>query len=176
MVLVKARSAAASLEPALRAAVAAVDSAVPIYEVMTLDERVTRAIGRPRFNSAILSMFAVAAALLAGLGIYGVLSFTVSSRLREIGVRLALGAAPRRVLGLFVGQGLRMAIIGVAAGLAAAWLASRWAKDLMAELGHVDPLVVAAVSFFVLAVAVAAAFLPARRAAAVDPMVVLRND
>jgi predicted permease len=176
MVLVKARSAAASLEPALRADVAGVDSAVPIYEVMTLDERVTRAIGRPRFNSAILSMFAVAAALLAGLGIYGVLSFTVSSRLREIGVRLALGAAPRRVLGLFVGQGLRMAIIGVAAGLAAAWLASRWAKDLMAELGHVDPLVVAAVSVFVLAVAVAAAFLPARRAAAVDPMVVLRND
>ena len=176
MVAVKARSSAASLEQALRSAVAAVDPAVPLYEVMTLDERVSRAIGRPRFNSTVLSMFAFAAASLAALGIYGVLSFTVSSRLREIGVRLALGAPPRRVLGLVVGRGMRMAITGIAAGLGIAWLATRVANDLVAELGHVDPITVVVVSLSVLAIAAAAAFLPARRAAAVDPIVVLRND
>jgi len=121
-------------------------------------------------------MFAFAAASLAALGIYGVLSFTVSSRLREIGVRLALGAPPRRVLGLVVGRGMRMAITGIAAGLGIAWLATRVANDLVAELGHVDPITVVVVSLSVLAIAAAAAFLPARRAAAVDPIVVLRND
>jgi predicted permease len=176
MVAVKARSPEASLEPALRAAIAAADPAVPLYEVMSLEERVNRAIGRPRFNSTILSMFAVAAALLAGLGIYGVLSFTVSSRLREIGVGLALGAAPRRVRSRFVGPGVRMAAAGVAIGLAGAWLVTRAAAEWVADLGHADALLVTAVSIFGLAVAAVAALVPARRAAAVDPMVVLRND
>ena len=133
MVIVKARgtTTAGAMVPALRKAVAAVDSALPIYDVMTLDERVSAAISRPRFNAGLLSAFAAAALLLAAIGVYGVLSYSVSSRLREIGVRLALGADARRVVALVLGEGLRLASIGAVIGLAAAIAASRFLQGLV---------------------------------------------
>jgi len=176
MVMVKAQSASTSLLPDLRAAVAAVDPTVPIYDVMALDERVSRAIGRPRFNMSILTLFGGAALVLAALGVYGLLSFTVSSRLREIGVRLALGAAPSQVMRAMVTHGVQLASIGIAMGLAVAYLLTRVAQTLVADLGTTKPSVLIAVSVAMAFVAAAAAFLPARRASAVDPIVVLRND
>ena len=116
MVIVKARGAATALLPAMRAAVASVDPALPIYDAMTLDERIGAAVSRPRFNATLLASFAGAALLLAAIGVYGMLSYSVSSRMRDIGVRLALGADAGRVMTLVLRQGLRLAAIGAALG------------------------------------------------------------
>lgn len=176
MVMVKTRTTAPAIVADLRAALATVDAAVPIYDVMTLDERVDRAIGRPKFNMAILTLFGGAALVLAALGVYGLLSYTVSLRLREIGVRLALGATPGRVRRSFVTQGTRLAAIGVGIGLIIALLLTRFAESVAADLGTVSGGVLAGVSLLMAAIAAGAAFLPARRASAVDPINVLRND
>jgi putative ABC transport system permease protein len=176
MVVVKTRGPSAPIVPALRAAIASVDSAVPLYEVMTLDERVRRATGRPRFNTVLLAMFAGAALLLAALGVYGLLSYSVSSRMREIGVRLALGATPRRVLRHFVGRSVRLAVVGVTIGLAVALALTRFAQAMVSDLGAVSLRVPVVVSIVVAIVAAAAAFLPARRASVVDPIVVLKQE
>src|SRR5712691_7907025 len=176
MVIVKTRGAATSLLPAMRAAVASVDPALPIYDAMTLDERIDTAISRPRFNATLLTAFAGAAVLLAAIGVYGVLSYSVSSRLREIGVRLALGADARRVVSLVLGEGLRLAAIGAGIGLVAALAAARLLQGLVAGVSASDPRLLAASAGLVTAVAGLAAFLPARRASAVDPIVVLREQ
>jgi ABC-type antimicrobial peptide transport system permease subunit len=143
---------------------------------MSLDERVSRAVGRPRFNMALFSLFGVAALVLSTLGLYGLLSYTVASRLREIGVRLALGAAPSRVRRAYVSQGVRLTSLGVAIGLVVAVVLTRYAQATVADLGTVNAGVLAAVCALITLVAAAAAFLPARRASAVDPIVVLRNE
>lgn len=175
MVMVKTRGPAESLVPAMREAVASVDAAVPIFDVMTLDERIGTALSRPRFNATIVAAFAATALLLAAIGVYGVLSYSVSSRMREIGVRVALGADARRVLGLVLGEGLRLAAIGAALGVAAALAAARLMQGLLVGVAASDPRVLATVAAVMLAVACAAAWLPARRASAVDPIVVLRD-
>src|SRR6185436_12594201 len=166
---------AEAVVPSLRSAVAAVDSAVPIFDVMTLDERIGRALARPRFNATIVAAFAAAALLLAAIGVYGVLSYSVSSRMREIGVRLALGADARRVLSLVLGEGLRLTATGGGAGLVAALAAARSLQGLVVGVSAFDPRLLATVVAVMLAVACAAAWLPARRASAVDPIVVLRD-
>ena len=175
MVIVKARGEAASLLPAMRSAVASVDPALPIYDAMTLDERIGAAISRPRFNATLLTAFAGAALLLAAIGVYGVLSYSVSSRMREIGVRLALGADARRVCQLVLGEGLRLTAIGGVIGLAAALAAGRFLQGLLVGVSAFDPRILAVAIVAVLAVACVAAWLPARRAGAVDPIVVLRD-
>ena len=175
MVIVKTRGEPASLLPAMRTAVASVDPALPIYDAMTLDERIGAAISRPRFNATLVTAFAGAALLLAAIGVYGVLSYSVSSRMREIGVRLALGADARRVVSLVLGEGLRLTAIGGVIGLVAAMAAGRLLQGLVAGVSAFDPRILAAVVVVMLAVAGAAAWLPARRASTVDPIVVLRD-
>jgi len=175
IVLVKTRGPSAAIVPALRGAVAAVDASVPIFDVMPLDARVDAALSRPRFNTALVAAFAGAALLLAAVGIYGVLSYSVSSRLREIGVRMALGADASRVVALVVGEGMRLAAIGAAAGSLAALAAGRTMRGLIAGVSASDPRVLAGGAALMVAVACLAACLPARRASAVDPLVVLRD-
>jgi putative ABC transport system permease protein len=177
MVIVKTRgAAAASMLPAMRAAVAAVDPALPIYDAMTLEERIGAAVARPRFNAALLTAFAGAALLLAAIGVYGVLSYSVSSRMHEIGVRLALGADAARVMRLVLGEGLRLAVAGAAIGLAAATAIVRLLQGLLNGVAEPDLRVFAAAGAMMLIVAGAAALVPARRAGAVDPVVVLRME
>ncbi len=176
MVVVKTRGATSALVPALRRAVAAVDPALPIYDVLTLDDRIAVALSRPRFNATLVAGFAGAALLIAALGVYGMLSYSVSSRLREIGVRLALGAAPPRIVRFVLGEGLRLAAIGVVIGLFAALAAGRLTRSLVVDVSPSDPRLLALVAIVMLAVACLAAFLPARRASAVDPIVVLRHE
>jgi putative ABC transport system permease protein len=175
IVFVKTRGPVEAVVPSLRRAVASVDSAVPIFDVMTLDERIDQALSRPRFNAVVVAAFAAAALLLAALGVYGVLSASVSSRLHEIGVRVALGADARRVVALVLGEGLRLAAIGTAIGVAGALALTRLLQGLIVGVAASDPRILAAGAILMLAVAAAAAWLPARRASAVDPIVVLRE-
>lgn len=176
MMIVKTRGSTSALVPALRRAVASVDPALPIYDVLTLDDRISGALSRPRFNAALVAGFAGAALLIAALGVYGMLSYSVSSRLREIGVRLALGAAPDRIVRFILAEGLRLAVSGVVIGLLAALAAGRRPRSLVVDVSPTDPRILAAVTALMLAVAGLAAFLPARRASAVDPIVVLRQE
>jgi ABC-type antimicrobial peptide transport system permease subunit len=176
MMMVKSRGPAAVLIPSLRRAIASVDSSLPIYDVLTLDDRIGGALSRPRFNAGLVGGFAAAALLIAALGVYGMLSYSVSSRLREIGVRLALGAAPARMVRFVLGEGLRLAAGGVLIGVLAAVAAGRLTRSVVIEVNPTDPRILGAVAIVMLAVAAVAALVPARRASAVDPMVVLRQD
>ena len=175
MVMVKGKSAA-TLLPALRSAAATVDPATPIYDAMLLDDRIRAATSRPRFNATLLSAFAGAALLLSAIGVYGVLSYSVSSRTREIGVRLALGADARRVLTLVLSDGMRLASIGAAIGLVAALAVTRLMQGLVVGVATWDPRIMIGVAALTMSVAALAAFLPARRASAVDPVVALRGE
>jgi predicted permease len=176
MVIVKTRGSPTSLLPAMRKAVASVDASLPIYDAMTLEDRISAAVARPRFNATLLTAFAGAALLLAAIGVYGVLSYSVSSRMREIGVRLALGADARRVIRLVLGEGVRLAAIGAVAGVLAALAASRFIQALIVGVSATDPRILASSAVVMMAVAALAAFLPALRASAVDPIVVLRQE
>jgi predicted permease len=176
MMMVKTRGSTSSLVPALRRAVAAVDSALPIYDVLTLDDRISGALSRPRFNATVVSGFAGVALLIAALGVYGMLSYSVSCRRREIGVRLAIGAAPPRIIRVILSEGLRLAALGVAVGLAGALAAGRVTRSLVVDVNPTDPRILALVALTMLSVSALAAFLPARRASAVDPVVVLRQE
>jgi putative ABC transport system permease protein len=176
MVIVKTRGAATSLLPAMRTAVASVDSALPIYDAMTLDERIDAAVARPRFNATLLGAFAGAALLLAAIGVYGVLSYSVSSRMREMGVRLALGANASRVTWLVLGEGLRLAGLGAAIGIVASMAIARMVQGVLVDAGTWDPRLLGAAGVTMILVSAIAAFIPARRAGTVDPIVVLRSD
>jgi putative ABC transport system permease protein len=178
MFLVKAAEGVspASLVPALRAAVASVDEGLPIFDVLMLDARIDAAVARPRFNATLLAAFAAAALLLAALGIYSVLSYAVSSRQREMGIRLALGANSTSVLALVLGGGLRLAVVGTAIGVVAAMGAARMLRSLLVGVGALGASTLALGAGVLLVVAALAAFLPARRASLVDPAVVLRDE
>ena len=176
MVIVKASGAGPALVPALRRAVSDVDPALPIYDVLTLDDRISGALSRPRFNAVLIAGFAGAALLVAALGVYGMLSYSVSSRLREMGVRLALGAAPPHIVRFILAEGLRLAIAGIAIGLIAALAAGRLLRSLVVDVSPSNPWLLGAVTIVMMAVAAFAAFLPARRASAVDPITVLRQE
>ncbi len=176
MVLVKTPLPREAIVPSLRAAVASADPGVPIYDVRTLDERIDAALARPRFNAALVAAFALAALAIAAMGVYGVTAYAVASRLHEIGVRLALGADGARVTGLLVREGARLGGVGAALGLALAAAGGRLLRNLLFGVSPADPAVLGAVAVAMMIVALAAAFVPARRAASIDPIVVLRRD
>jgi len=148
---------------------------MPIFDLQTLDERVSVALARPRFNASVVALFAGAALLLAAIGVYGMLSYSVSSRVREIGIRLALGADAARVLRLVLADGLRLTAAGGGIGLAAALVAWRLLRGWLIGVADLDPRLLVFVAAAMALVASAAALLPARRASAVDPAIVLRN-
>jgi putative ABC transport system permease protein len=176
MLLVKTRGPSTALLPGMRAAVRSVDPALPIYDAMTLDDRIGAAIARPKFNTALLAAFAVASLLLAAIGVYGMLSYSVSSQLRDIGVRLALGADSRRVMRLVLGRGMRLAALGTAVGLIAAFVLARLARGLLVDAPAWNLRLLSVATIIMIGVSAGAALLPARRASMVDPNAVLRND
>ena len=166
---------AALAQPA-RQAIWSVHPGVSISEMTTLDAAVDRALARPRFQSALLGSFAALALVLAAAGIYGVMSYAVSRRTREIGLRLTLGARRGDVLRLILGQAMRRLAIGGALGLAGAWISARALTTMLYGVQPTDPLTFAAVPVILALTALAASYLPARRAARVDPMVAMRVD
>jgi putative ABC transport system permease protein len=177
MVIVKASPGqAAAVVPAIREAVASVDRGLPVFELMTLDERVSDTLTRPRFHATMLTIFAAAALLLAAVGVYGVTSFVVSSRTHEIGVRVALGADAGRVMRLVLGDSVKLAAIGGVIGIVAALGLTRLIRNLLVDVTPSDPRVMAFAALVLIGAAIAAAIVPARRASRVDPIVVLRDQ
>jgi putative ABC transport system permease protein len=163
-------------EPA-RQAVYSVDGNLPVGNVRTLQQLVARSISQPRFYMTLLSVFAAVALTLAAVGIFGVLSYAVAQRTREIGIRMALGAHESTVLGLVVREAMVMAGAGVVIGLAAALLLTRWlVAQLLFETSAHDPTTFVVVAVLLSAVSLLAAYLPARRATRVDPIVALRAE
>jgi putative ABC transport system permease protein len=166
----------AALAPSLRAAVRSLDPTLPVSAVQTMPEIVSQANSRARFQTWLLAVFAAAAALLAAVGIYGVMSYAVSKRAREIGVRMALGAKPSEVLRRIVGQGMTVAAAGAVAGIAAALMLTRLMRSLLYGVPPTDLVTYAAVAAGLLVIALVASYVPARRAARIDPAAALRAE
>jgi putative ABC transport system permease protein len=166
---------AATLEAAKRA-IWAVDPLQDFYQTATLENLMATTLAPRRFSLLLLGTFAVMALVLAAVGIYGVISFLVTRRTHEMGIRLALGAQPRSVVGLIVRHGARLALAGLAVGLAGSWIASRALAGMLFGVGSRDVATFGGAAVTLLVVALIAAFLPARRAARVDPMVALRAE
>ena len=164
------------LTAAIREAVRSADPNVPQLRVSTLDAVVSRSIAAPRVYTILLGAFAALALLLAAIGLYGLVSYSVSQRTHEIGVRVALGAERRQILRLVLAQGVALAACGTVAGLLGAWAATRVLVGLVGGVKPTDPVTFSAVSVLLIAVAAAATYIPARRAARVDPIIALRSD
>jgi predicted permease len=166
----------AALLPAIRDIVRRADPEQPISNVRTMEEIVADVTASRAVQVRLLGSLAALALLLAGVGIHGLLSYTVSNRARELGVRMALGAQRRDVLGMVVGQGIRLAAGGVALGLGLAYAAARAMSALLASVGPADGLTLAAVGALCLAMAIAGCFFPALRAARTDPMSAIKAE
>jgi predicted permease len=160
----------------LRKEVQAIDPTMPLYNVETLNEHMNLPLFPARVAAMVLGSFGVLALLLAMIGIYGVMSYVVAGRIREIGVRLALGARQRDVLKLIVGQGMSLAIVGLTIGLILAFAAARLLSGFLYGVSSSDPLTFVGVALLLFAVAALACFIPARRATKVDPLVALRYE
>jgi putative ABC transport system permease protein len=161
---------------AAQAAAATLDPGVPLYEIRDVDELVAESLGRRRFALLLFLAFGGVAMVLAAIGIYGVMAYSVTLRTHEIGVRVALGARPAQVLRLVVRQGLVLAAIGLGIGLATAAFLGRLVKGSLYGVGHTDPLTLLAVAALLFAVAAFASWVPARRAARIEPMEALRYE
>ena len=166
----------ASLTSAIRAAVAAIDKDQPVFDVQTMQQRVDDSISTRRLTLVLLGIFSALALILAAIGIYGVMAYSVALRTQEIGIRMALGAQQRDVLRLVLGQGARIAFFGLAIGLAAATALARLLSSLLFSVSSSDPITFASVTVLLVAVALLACYLPARRALRVDPIIALRYE
>lgn len=165
-----------SLSHSVEAAVRSADPAIPIGHIRSMDEVLATSLAIQRLLMVLMSLFAGLALVLAAVGLYGVLSYSVRQRTHEIGIRLAMGAQRQDVLRLVVGQGFRLVVIGLAVGIAGALALTRFVASLLFEVRPADPLTFAAVSVLLATIALLAAYIPARRAAKVDPIVALRHE
>ncbi|HXI20400.1 MAG TPA: FtsX-like permease family protein, partial [Gemmatimonadales bacterium] len=161
---------------AARAAVREVDPDLPVSNANTMEQLIEASTGPRRFSMVLLAFFSGLAALLASVGLYGVMSYTVAQRSKELGVRLALGANPGEVLGLVLRQGMRLVLLGVGLGLVAALALTRVLQRMLFDLSATDPVTFVLIALLLVAVTLVATWMPARRATLVDPAVVLREE
>jgi putative ABC transport system permease protein len=161
---------------ALRAALAEIDPNQPLVKVRTMEDNMAATVAEPRFRAWLIGIFAGLALLLAAVGIYGVMSYSVTQRTSEIGIRITLGAQPQDVFRIVVGEGLRFALIGVALGVAGGLALTRLLNSFLYGVSATDPLTFAGVAVLLILVSAAACFFPARRATRVDPIIALRYE
>jgi putative ABC transport system permease protein len=166
----------ADLAPAVKQTVWSIDRNLPISDVQTMDRVVDDATAQPRFEMLLLGVFAVIALVLAAVGIYGVISYSVSRRTREIGIRIALGAGRTDVLRMIARQAMVQALAGAAVGLAGALLVSRLMAKMLYGVRPTDPITFGGVAIILALAALLASCVPARRATRIEPMIALRNE
>jgi len=170
------KTSGVSAVPAVRALLRDMDPRLPIVDAMPLSDLTSIGLVPQRIAASVAGTLGIVGLLLAALGIYGVTSYAVARRTREIGIRIALGAERSTVLALVVGHGLRLTLVGIAIGCAAGWVGAQVVRSLLLGLSALDPVTFAGAAALFVVVAVAASYLPARRAAAVDPMVALKAE
>jgi len=167
---------ASAIPEEVRAMVQSVNPELPVYGAQTLDDAVSASLEQRRFSMEIVAAFAITALLLAALGIYGVISYLVSERTQEIGIRLALGARPGTILQMVLRQGLGLAVAGAGLGLVGSVIVSHLMAGLLYGVMPTDPLTFVGVTLVLTGVALAACYIPARRAMRVDPMIALKYE
>ena len=166
----------AGFASALRSAVWRVDRDQPVWGIRGMESYVDQHVAQPRFTLILTAAFALLALVLATVGVYGVMSYVLAQRTRELGIRMALGARTDQVVGMVVARGARTVALAIAVGLAGAYVAARWLQSQLFEVRAGDPLTFAMVPAILAAIALAACYLPARRAARIDPMIALRQE
>jgi ABC-type antimicrobial peptide transport system permease subunit len=172
---VKARSNPLSLVGAIREEVSALDADVPVAEVRLMEDYVNDARAQTRFTLTLISVFAALALILAAIGLYGVISYSLRQRVQEFGVRMAFGAGERSIVGLVVGHGMVLAVTGIGLGMIAAFILTRTASSLFFGVTPMDPLTFAGVPALLGGVTSLASYIPARRATRIDPIAALRG-
>ncbi len=175
-IVLRSAADARSLTSSLRAVIREMDPNLPLYQVSTMEVLLAEATAQDRITALLLGAFALTALLLASVGIYGVISYSVSQRTHEIGIRMALGAQRRDIFKLVVGQGMVLTLAGVGVGLAASFGLTRFLQSLLFGVSATDPVTFAGVALLLVAVALLACYIPARRATRVDPLVALRYE
>jgi putative ABC transport system permease protein len=166
----------AALTQAVEREVRALNRDLPVYDVRTMNDRIRDATSRARFSAILLAVFAGIALVLAAVGIYGVMAYSVAQRTREIGIRMALGSPSANVFRLILGNGLKVTIAGIVVGIAAAAALTRYLSTMLYAVRPTDPLTLLGTALLLVAVAMLACYLPARRATRVDPMLALRHE
>jgi putative ABC transport system permease protein len=175
-VVVRSSMSTSSVAAGIRQAVQSIDKNLPVTDFQSFPDVLGASVAQDRFRTLLMASFSAIALLLAAVGIFGVISYSASQRTREIGIRMALGAERGDVLRMVVGQGLRLALIGVAVGVAGALALTRFLSSMLYGVTPTDPITFIGVSLILIAVALVACYIPARRAAKVDPMVALRYE
>lgn len=175
-VVVRADGSPPALLPSIRQRIAKMDASLALANVNTMDQWLSNSAAQPRLNTLLLTTFAVVALLIAAIGIYGVLAYSVNQRTREIGLRMALGATPARVLKLIVHEGMKMVLAGIVTGLVGGLALGKTVSSLVFGVPVQDPATFVVVAVLLTVIALAACIIPARRAARVDPMVALREE
>jgi putative ABC transport system permease protein len=165
-----------AMTSAARGAMQEIDKDLPVYNIKAVNDVISESVAPRRLNMLLLGIFAGLALVLAAVGIYGVISYSVSQRTREIGIRMALGASHTSVLRLVVGEGMILAVIGVTIGVVASFFLTRLMSTLLFGVSTTDPITFVAISLLLTSVSMVASLVPARRAMKVDPMVALRYE
>jgi predicted permease len=176
VIVVRTPLSVATVGDSIRRVASRIDKDLPVTDIASMPELVDASVAQPRLQTLLLGLFSALALTLAAVGIYGVISYSVIQRTHEIGIRMSLGAQPAQVLRLVMGQGVKLALVGTAVGAAAALALSRWMRSLLFGVGPADPLTLVCVAILLVAVALLACYVPARRAMRVDPMTALRYE